>query len=66
MVNVDQPFNVAGEDLMYPRDPNGSPENTINCHCLMRPYFSEDALKPTARHTQILKDLGISISTSAA
>jgi hypothetical protein len=30
--NVDEPFVVDGEALMYPRDPNGSPENTINCH----------------------------------
>jgi hypothetical protein len=29
--DVDQPFDVGGEQLMYPRDPAGSPENTINC-----------------------------------
>jgi uncharacterized protein with gpF-like domain len=28
-----QPFEVGGEDLMYPGDPTGSPENTINCRC---------------------------------
>ena len=27
------PFIVAGEALMFPRDPNGSPWNTINCGC---------------------------------
>ena len=62
VVDVDQPFDVDGEELMYPRDPNGSPENTINCHCLARPYFDASALTPTARHQQILRDLGISIA----
>lgn len=62
VVNVDEPFVVGGEDLMYPRDPNGSPENTINCHCLVRPYFDASALKPTPAHQNILQDLGISVS----
>src|SRR6266404_144502 len=26
--DVGDPFEVGGEELMYPRDPNGSPENT--------------------------------------
>jgi len=30
-----EPFIVNGEELMYPMDPNGSPENTINCRCWM-------------------------------
>jgi hypothetical protein len=59
---VDEPFDVGGEELMYPRDPNGSPENTINCHCLMRPYFDASALKPTPAHQKLLNDLGIQIS----
>jgi uncharacterized protein with gpF-like domain len=63
-VDVNDPFDVDGEDLMYPRDPNGSPENTINCHCLMQPYFDESALAPSARHKQILQDLGISIQAA--
>ena len=29
--DVGEPFDIAGEKLMYPRDPAGSPENTINC-----------------------------------
>jgi len=28
---VDEPFDVGGEKLMYPRDPAGSAANTINC-----------------------------------
>ena len=36
--DVDQPFDVAGEKLMYPRDPNGSAKNTINCQCYHSAY----------------------------
>lgn len=32
-VEMDMPFIVGGESLMYPGDPAGSPENTINCRC---------------------------------
>lgn len=31
VVGIDVPFIVGGESLMFPGDPNGSPENTINC-----------------------------------
>lgn len=34
-VAYDAPFIVDGEELMYPGDPEGSPENTINCACTM-------------------------------
>ena len=33
MVELGQPFDVAGEPLMYPGDPAGSPGNIINCRC---------------------------------
>ncbi|MFA4945745.1 MAG: hypothetical protein WC789_13740, partial [Lentisphaeria bacterium] len=33
-VPISDPFVVEGESLMYPRDPAGSPGNTINCQCL--------------------------------
>jgi uncharacterized protein with gpF-like domain len=32
-VPIDEPFDVDGEDLMYPGDPSGSEGNTINCQC---------------------------------
>ena len=35
-VSLDQPFNVSGELLMYPGDPDGSAGNTINCRCALR------------------------------
>lgn len=32
------PFDlIDGDKLMYPGDPNGRPENTINCHCVLIP-----------------------------
>jgi hypothetical protein len=39
--DVDKPFDVAGEKLMYPRDPAGSAKNTIRCECYSVPYHSD-------------------------
>jgi len=61
---VEDPFQIEGEDLMYPRDPNGSPENTINCHCMLVPYFLEGALKPSAEQKGLLESLGISVTAA--
>lgn len=33
VVDMDQPFDVDGEKLMFAGDPNGSAGNTINCRC---------------------------------
>jgi uncharacterized protein with gpF-like domain len=32
-VALDQPFTVGGAKLMFPGDPNGPPEQIINCRC---------------------------------
>lgn len=32
-VAADEPFSVGGEELDYPGDAGGSPEQTINCRC---------------------------------
>jgi len=37
VVGVDEPFIVGGEELMYPGDPAGSPENVCNCRCVSIP-----------------------------
>ncbi len=34
---VDEPFNVGGEELMFPRDSAGTASNTINCRCVSQP-----------------------------
>lgn len=62
--DVGDPFQVGGEDLMYPRDPNGSAENTINCHCLLVPYMDAADLKPSAANLKTLKDAGIGVSAA--
>jgi hypothetical protein len=33
--NIDDPFEVGGEELMYPGDENGSEEQICNCRCSM-------------------------------
>jgi uncharacterized protein with gpF-like domain len=34
-VSDNEKFDVGGEALEYPGDPNGSPENVINCRCVV-------------------------------
>lgn len=38
VVDVDQPFEIGGEELMFPRDPAASAANTVNCRCRMLPF----------------------------
>lgn len=40
-IPVDEPFMVDGEPLMYPRDPAGSPRNTVNCGCQSIPVVPD-------------------------
>ncbi|MBI4227718.1 MAG: minor capsid protein [Candidatus Omnitrophica bacterium] len=44
----DEPFDVDGEELMYPRDPGGSPGNTINCRCVVVPVLPQVEAGPAA------------------
>jgi len=34
-VEMDEPFTVGGARLMFPGDPDGPPEETINCRCVI-------------------------------
>lgn len=36
--DVNKPFNVGGEELMYPREAGKSAKNTIRCECYSVPY----------------------------
>lgn len=55
---VDEPFDIPGlvlgrrliaaEQLMFPRDPNGSAANTINCGCQSIPYKEDWGLEKLA------------------
>jgi hypothetical protein len=62
IVPVDEPFMVEGEELMFPRDPSGSPENTINCHCVSVPYIDDADLYATAEDRATLAKFGLSMS----
>jgi len=33
IVGLNEPFTVGSEELMYPGDPAGSPEQVVNCRC---------------------------------
>lgn len=39
VVPINASFDVGGESLRYPLDPQGSPENTINCRCTVLPVL---------------------------
>lgn len=65
-VKPGESFLVGGELLKYPRDPNGRPDNTINCDCLQEPAFAPESLKPTDEERKMLDSLGLSVTTAAA
>jgi uncharacterized protein with gpF-like domain len=37
VVPIDEPYPVGDPPLMYPHDPNGSPDDVINCSCVSIP-----------------------------
>lgn len=43
-IGIDAPFIVDGEELDYPGDPSGSPENVINCRCVELRQVKRDYL----------------------
>lgn len=63
VVAPESPFIVGGEELMYPRDPAGSAENTINCSCLLYPAIANEDLKPSDQERELLKSYGISVAS---
>lgn len=36
---INEPFDVGGEKLMYPRDPNASVKNRVHCGCQSLPWM---------------------------
>lgn len=38
-VDIDKPFKVGGEKLMFPGDPAGSAKQIVNCRCNMQAIF---------------------------
>lgn len=63
---IDEAFDVDGEQLMYPRDPAASAYNTINCHCVEKPFFDVEDLKSKPAHKRLLDKLGITVEVQAA
>lgn len=45
--NIKEPFDIGGEALMFPRDPEASLKNTINCGCLHYVYM--DSWEPPSK-----------------
>lgn len=39
VVGINEPFDIGGESLMYPGDPAGSADETINCRCTLLPVI---------------------------
>lgn len=50
-VEVDQPFQTELGPLMYPRDPNGTGANTINCRCAVAFQMKDDVEEAEAGWT---------------
>jgi hypothetical protein len=65
VVDVDEPFIVEGEELMFPRDPSGSPENTIFCHCASVPNVADDQLTASADDRAVLASVGLKVGSRA-
>jgi hypothetical protein len=40
--SIDEPFNVGGEELMYPLDPAGSAKQVCNCRCTQIPVLGQE------------------------
>jgi len=45
--DMDEPFDVGGEKLMYPGDYAGSAGNVINCRCTIEPIINQRAIYDT-------------------
>jgi uncharacterized protein with gpF-like domain len=57
-IPADEPFVVGGEELMYPLDPAGSPENTINCRCTEVTIHPEIGVIGTPLDSAVTREIG--------
>lgn len=48
-VRIDEPFDVGGDQLMFPGDPSGSPSEIINCRCTVLPEFDMERVVWTSQ-----------------
>ena len=56
-IPVDEPFVVGGSELMYPGDPAGRPEDTINCRCRSYTVVPEVGVLSTPLDARIKQQL---------
>ena len=59
-VDIDQPFTVDGEEIMFPGDPKAKPYLTWNCRCTTISQikgFERDVTDLSLRHTKHLGDM---------
>jgi hypothetical protein len=56
-IPVNEPFHVGNSFLMYPGDPAGSPQETINCRCTMATIVPELGVTETALDKAIEKQI---------
>ena len=42
VVRIDEAFQIGGSRMMFPSDPGGLPEDTINCHCTYTAVMREE------------------------
>ena len=57
IVDIDKPFIVDGEELMYPGDESGSAANVINCRCTMINIVDRDGVPESDRSKAVTAEL---------
>jgi len=58
-VDVDEPFEVFGQEIMFPGDPNAAPELVMNCRCTLvqfHPEYPPQAMKRRDNETKEVID----------
>ena len=56
-IKMSEPFFVGGEWLKYPRDPQGSPKNVINCQCVTIATRAASAAAAVAPLVKLAREL---------
>lgn len=56
VVGMHEPFMVGGDSLMYPGDPNGTPDEIINCRCTIGTLTPDEFASMRGR-PQVTEDL---------
>ena len=66
VIPTDGFFDIGGEQLAYPGDPSGSPDNTINCRCvtavLTPDEMPDDNTETAAPHGEVRIPLSVALA----